>query len=292
MKKLSIIIVSYNNYEQLKECIKSIYSNNDIGEFLEIIISDNSPNDYVINSVRNDFPDVKTIKNDNIGFGAGNNKGYEISEGEFLLFLNPDTILIEPVCQYAINKFDEDNSLAAFGINLVNKKLMKNDSYFLMDENRLIYLILFKLLRKADIYIDNIMYISGADIFIRRNCFEEAGMFDENIFMYYEEPDLIKRIKINCKTNRIAYFKEKKIIHLEGGTESKDMSVLVNKISRNLQTYKYYCKKWNIDFYKNINRLKKYEKIKYIFYKAIHKVEKNKLCMKLIELYNHTLENL
>ena len=290
MKKLSIIIVSYNNYEILKECIQSIYLYNDIGEQLEIIISDNSPDNYVIEFLNKDFPNVKTIKNDNIGFGPGNNRGYEISEGEILLFLNPDTIFIEPICQYAIKKFDEDTELALFGISLVDKNLKKNDSFFLMDENRMLFVILFKLLRFANIYIDNKMYISGANIFVRRKCFEEAGGFDENIFMYYEEPDLIKRIKMNCESKKTRFFREKKMIHLEGGTESKDVSSIVKKISRNLQTFKYYCEKWNMNFEQNVCRLMKYEKLKYVIYKVFNKSIEFQLSSELVNLYQKYLE--
>lgn len=285
MKKVSVIIVSYNNYEILKECLNSIILHNDIGNQLEIIVSDNSPTPFVVEHLNIDFPQIKIIKNNNIGFGAGNNKGFEISEGEFILFLNPDTIIVEPIFKFVIETFEKNEKLALFGVQLIDKKNKKNDSFFLMDDNRLFKKICFKIFEHFDYYIDSKMYISGANIFVRRKCFEEAGKFDENMFMYYEEPDLIKRIKLKCSCNKTAFFKEKKIIHLEGGTEQATSKSMINKISRNLNTYKYYCEKWNIDFEKNIEYLMNYERIKYYIYKVLKNKGKSDFSKELINLY-------
>ena len=289
MKKLSVIIVSYNNYDILKECIESIILFNDIGDQLETIVSDNSPNDYIVNELQRDYPDVKSIYNNNIGFGAGNNKGFEISNGEYLLFLNPDTILIEPIFRFAIDKFDNNEKLSLFGVKLLNKQLKRNDSFFLMDNNSIMANALFKFFYFWDLYIDNKMYISGANIFVRKSDFIKAGFFDENIFMYYEEPDLIKRIKMNSNRGKIAYYKEKKIIHLEGGTEKKDIKTIKTKIERNMVTYKYYCKKWGIDFNKNVNEIIRYQELKRIIYKIFKDKDNIKLIDELILMYKKYL---
>ena len=287
--KVSVIIVSYNNYGMLKECIESILLYNDIGSSLEIIVSDNSPNPSIIENINRDFPTVKTIKNNNIGFGAGNNKGFRASKGEFILFLNPDTILIEPIFKFTIEKFYKNENLALFGVQLVNKNLGKNDSFFLMDDNRLLSILFFKLFKHMSFYIDKRMYISGANIFVRRTCFEKSGKFDEKMFMYYEEPDLIKRIKLVCNCNKTSFFKSKRIIHLEGATEKDSIESYVNKISRNLDTYSYYCRKWNICFEKNVKCLLNYEKIKLFLYKMKRNHNKIELSHQLIELYEQRI---
>ena len=107
MKKLSVIIVSYNGSDILYDCLKSIEKYNDLGEELEVIVSDNSPDTKVVEMVRKNFPTVIAVHNEkNGGFGYGNNRGAEISEGQFLLFLNPDTILIEPIFKYCVEKFE------------------------------------------------------------------------------------------------------------------------------------------------------------------------------------------
>lgn len=119
-----------------------------------------------------------------------------------------------------------------------------------------------KAFSKFDIYIDGKMYIAGADLFVRKSAFEAAGCFDENIFMYYEEPDLIKRIKKLPNNYITSFFPEKKMIHLEGATEKKDAISTVKKVERSLATYRYYCDKWNISFIRNIRQMRKYQVLK------------------------------
>ena len=101
--ELSVIIVSYKNLEIIVDCLNSIYKNNDIGNYLEVIVVDNSPEDNIYNYVADNFENVRIIKNQNKGFGEGNNKGACIARGKYLLFLNPDTILVEPIFGFAIN---------------------------------------------------------------------------------------------------------------------------------------------------------------------------------------------
>ena len=85
---LSVIIVAYRNIALLRDCIDSIYRFNDIGDELEVVVSDNSPDMELYNEIATDYPSVKLVKNDNIGFGAGNNRGYEASSGKYLFFFN------------------------------------------------------------------------------------------------------------------------------------------------------------------------------------------------------------
>ena len=84
---LSVIIVSYLHYDILSECLDSIKKYNDIGDELEVIVSDNSPSSNIINQLKSNYPWVKTCKNQNKGFGAGNNRGIGISTGKYILFL-------------------------------------------------------------------------------------------------------------------------------------------------------------------------------------------------------------
>lgn len=289
MKKLSVIIVSYNHYEMLKECIESLITYNDIGEELEIIISDNSPSNEIVEKINCEYPFIKTIYNNNIGFGPGNNRGYFLSTGEYLLFLNPDTILVEPIFKFAIDCFENNKNLSLFGIKLLNRDGTSNHSFFSMDNYGLIWTILMKFFYKTDIYIDGKMYIAGADLFVRRTVFENVGKFDENIFMYYEEPDLIKRIKKQSINNTTAYFSYKKMIHLEGATENKDIVAQCNKVARSMDTYKYYCKKWDISFVKNIKKMIQYQKFKRMISGLFRKKEEKALSQKYIDLYNSLL---
>lgn len=93
--ELSVIIVAYKNKDILTDCIDSIMENNDDPDKVEIIIVDNSPDYELYDYISSKYPQLLMIKSDNRGFGAGNNTGVKNSRGQYLLFLNPDTILIE-----------------------------------------------------------------------------------------------------------------------------------------------------------------------------------------------------
>lgn len=288
--KLSVIIVSYENCEILRDCIESIKKFNDLKDDAEIIISDNSITNNVYEMVKKDYPDVQIIKNNNIGFGPANNRAVDISSGEYLLFLNPDTILLEPIFQFTVDKFEQQSNLALFGIKLLNVNGTANNSFFAMDNYTLSWTLLMKVFSKFDIYLDGKMYIAGADLFVRKSAFEAAGRFDENIFMYYEEPDLIKRIKNLPNDYITSFFPEKKMIHLEGATENKDAISTVKKVERSLVTYRYYCDKWNISFIKNVRQMRKYQILKKNISDLTRNYGNTRLAKMQIELLNKLIE--
>lgn len=290
LMKLSVIIVSYENCEILRACIESIKKFNDLKDDAEIIISDNSITNNVYEMVKKDYPDVQIIKNNNIGFGPANNRAVDISSGEYLLFLNPDTILIEPIFQFTVDKFEQQSNLALFGIKLLNVNGTANNSFFAMDNYTLSWTLLMKVFSKFDIYLDGKMYIAGADLFVRKSAFEAAGRFDENIFMYYEEPDLIKRIKNLPNDYITSFFPEKKMIHLEGATENKDAISTVKKVERSLVTYRYYCDKWNISFIKNVRQMRKYQILKKNVSDLTRNYGNTRLAKMQIELLNKLIE--
>ena len=171
----------------------------------------------------------------------------------------------------------KDNNLGLFGVKLVDRQLKRNMSFYLMDKYGFICSQIIKVCNRLDLYIDGKMFISGADMFIRKDVFIKIGMFDENIFMYYEEPDLIRRIKlINKKTK---YFKYKKIIHLEGKTsEKKETSII-----RRLKSAHYYSLKNNLNFHKQLNCELRYNYFKLIIYK-IFRSKKAKICLSDIRI--------
>ena len=288
--KLSVIIVSYENCEILRDCIESIKKFNDLKDDAEIIISDNSITNNVYEMVKKNYPDVQIIKNNNIGFGPANNRAVDISSGEYLLFLNPDTILLEPIFQFTVDKFEQQSNLALFGIKLLNVNGTANNSFFAMDNYTLSWTLLMKVFSKFDIYLDGKMYIAGADLFVRKSAFEAAGRFDENIFMYYEEPDLIKRIKNLPNDYITSFFPEKKMIHLEGATENKDAISTVKKVERSLVTYRYYCDKWNISFIKNVRQMRKYQILKKNVSDLTRNYGNTRLAKMQIELLNKLIE--
>jgi GT2 family glycosyltransferase len=237
--QLSVVIVGYKNDQIVVDCINSIYKYNDIGSRLQVILVDNSPTHNVYETIVKKFDLVIGIKNENNGFGGGNNRGAAEASGGYLLFLNPDTVLIEPIFQFALSKFEGDPNLGMFGMKLVNESTKRNMSFYFLEGSGLVSSLIIKICNRLDIYLDGLMYISGANMFIRKADFLLCGEFDENIFMYYEEPDLTRRL--TSLGRNTAYFKQKKIIHLEGGTVS-DSEVALR---RRLDSAVYYNKKYS-----------------------------------------------
>lgn len=243
MNKLSIIIVAFNNLEDIKECIPSIIYYNDIGSELEIIVIDNSASVEIELFLSEMYPNVIYKSNNNNGFGGANNVGAILASGEILLFLNADTILVESVFSYAISKFNYNKRLGVFGVQLVNRNLKHVYSFGLLDKWGLINGLILKFCQKFQIFISQIMFISGANLFVRKDLFFKVGCFDEKIFLYHEESDLIRRCSL--LGFKSSFFSDKIIIHNEGGTIDNES---LKSVELRLQSYAYYCSKYKLDF--------------------------------------------
>ncbi len=241
MINVSVIIVAYNSESVIFDCLSSINKNNDIGERLEVIVVDNSPTASLGESLMTRYGSLyKYIHNPkNGGFGQGNNIGAMASKGEVLLFLNPDTILISGVFRELYSAVEKGAVIGGF--RLVDPVLKDNDTIGLLPEfNWLtvprwmlnLLVIKFKVLTKC-------VFPWGAALFVKKDEFIRAGMFDENIFLCNEEPDLIHRfggVKVEIINTPI--------IHLEGHTTV----VHDYRFREYLKSTKYYFEKHGLNF--------------------------------------------
>jgi GT2 family glycosyltransferase len=217
--KLAIVIVTYSSGNVIFDCLESIYSKNDLDDAIEVIIVDNSPTDGRENKdIKRRFPKTRLIYNNrNAGFGQANNLGARNTSAEFLLFLNPDTIIIEPIFQWAVHQFEKNPKEMLFGIKLINHNKRFAYSFKIYPHY---YISSFplrpvnRILNYLNIAPTAHFYTEGADIFIRRSVFIKVGGFDESFFMYFEEPLLSLKIKNLGFQNH--FYKEKKMVHLEG----------------------------------------------------------------------------
>lgn len=257
MAELSIIIVSYNNMEVLTNCLKSIEKYNDLGDKCEVIVVEQSPADDIYNYLLQNFPKVKTVRAENRGFGAGNNIGASMAGGRYLLFLNPDTVLLEPIGKYAVSKFNNDKKLGLFGVQLLDKDKKKNSSFDCIIPFGFVSKLIYKICFRMNCFLRGCMYIQGADMFIRAELFNDIGRFDEAIFMYCEESDLC--IRVRKKGFRTAFFKDKKIVHLQGACSSENYKTTFKK---QLLSFKYFCSKHGYRFDRIMQKEKKYQIIK------------------------------
>src|SRR5687767_5887044 len=114
MIDLSIIIVSYNTADFLKECLASVYKHGTSGITTEVIVVDNASVDDSVTMVKKEFPKVKLIANDkNLGFSKANNLGIKHATGNYILFLNSDTAVPANTLQEMKRFMDEHPKVGA-----------------------------------------------------------------------------------------------------------------------------------------------------------------------------------
>ncbi len=233
--QLSIVIVSWNVRKDITNCISSLSVNPPVCSF-ETIVVDNASSDGSAQEIREQFPEVTCVANDqNYGFAAANNQGIKLAKGEYLLFLNPDTIVRSGSLDPLVTFMDSNKDVGACGPKLLNedgstqRSVRKFPSYrgALYRFTFLKYFKIFKnsyrswLMRDFDhqsrIDVNQLM---GAALLVRKSIIDEIGGFDENFFMYYEEVDLCYRIKKHGW--RIVFLPQASITHL-GGRSSQQI---------------------------------------------------------------------
>lgn len=228
---VSVIIVNYNTYQYVLDCIKSVITATVELDYEIIVVDNNSPN-RDIEGLINNYPDVKLVLNSlNSGFGSGNNLGVKHSVGRNIFFLNSDTLLQNNAIKILSDYLDNNNEIAVCGGNLYNINLKPATSFsrmqpgFLADVDYFFFNIFSKMVFKKNIffnYTNTIIpikgTISGADYMVKRSVFDSVGGFDEDFFMYYEETELSYRIM--KKGFKIANVPEAKITHFEGASET------------------------------------------------------------------------
>ena len=211
---VSIIVLNYNAGKLLLDCIvslkKSTYEN------VEILIVDNISSDNSHTECKEKFPDVKLIQNkQNLGYCGGNNVGINQANGEFIVILNPDTIVKENWLEELFNAYDE------YGDGLYQPKIISlNEPGVIQSTGNMIHVFGFgfardkgkKLIEKKEI-IEKIGYASGTCLFTTKNVLEKVGLLDEFLFLYHDDLDLgwrAAQIGINSY-----YVPKSKIFHAE-----------------------------------------------------------------------------
>lgn len=199
MKRVSVIIVTYNSEKHIYDCLDSVFKYNDIGDDLEVIIVDNNSKNFqtLKREIKNKYNDkVLLISNErNGGYGQGNNIGIRNSSAPIIMIMNPDVRLNMPIFNKICSEFKEDSNIVMYGMK---QKFSESHNGISIDctsfLNPVVSIPLSKFANKYDWYIQKYMYFSGACFFVRKNSFEEAGLFDEDIFMYSEEDDIHNRL--------------------------------------------------------------------------------------------------
>ena len=262
--QLSVIIVSYNSIELLENCLFSVQKAMQTIDG-EIIIVDNNSNDGSKESLPSKFPGVKFIfNNENLGFAKACNQGSKISSGNYLLFLNPDTILTETCLKDCISFFESHADVGAAGVRMLDEKgnFLKESKRGLPSPSASFYKLfgltaMFPGSKTFGKYYQGhlpedennpVDVLSGAFMMVKREIFEKVNGFDESFFMYGEDIDLSLRITQRGYKNY--YLGKLSVTHLKGGST----------------TYNY---KYVRDFYSAMNLfVKKHYSDKSILYRS------------------------
>ncbi len=235
MKKLSVIIVSYNVKYYLEQCLISLlWATRDIDS--EVIVVDNHSKDGSVEYLRNRFgKSIRIIaSNHNLGFAKANNLGIKQSSSEYVLLINPDTIVVEDTISKVLEFMDKNHNSGAAGVRMI-----KSDGSNAMESRRgtpspmtAFYKIcglcsLFpKSKRFGRYYMSGISWdeeheidiVSGAFCMLRREPLMQVGMLDEDYFMYGEDIDLSYSIQQEGWTN---WYLPYTILHYKGESTQK-----------------------------------------------------------------------
>lgn len=233
--KLSIIIVNYNVRYFLEQALLSVQRAME-GIEAEVWVVDNHSVDDSVAMVRRNFPWVRLIANQhNPGFSIANNQAIRQSTGEYVLLLNPDTVLREDTLQRCLEYMDNHPDVGGLGVRMID-----GSGNFLPESKRGLptpwvaftkatgLSRLFPRSRLFNRYhlgylaedeIHEVDVLAGAFMWLRRSVLEEIGLLDEQFFMYGEDIDLSYRIQKAGYRN--VYFPETSIIHYKGESTKK-----------------------------------------------------------------------
>lgn len=234
--ELSVIIVNYNGLKYLDGCFKSMQVALD-GIAYEIVVVDNKSGDESCNYIKQHYPDVILIESrENLGFGRGNNAAVARAKGKYILLLNNDTVLKDPLLPL-LETLKEDPAIGAAGIKMLdgNNQYLKAAGNFPGPGNLFRLKNMFLLgkefatgnFSKRTYEVD---WLTGSFIMMPKKLYEEIGGFDEDYFMYVEDVDLCK--KIADRNYKRVFFPQYSYIHFVGYNTSKDHLII-----KGMETY-------------------------------------------------------
>jgi N-acetylglucosaminyl-diphospho-decaprenol L-rhamnosyltransferase len=228
---ISAVIVSYNSADYLPDCLRSLRSEG----VDEIVVVDNASSDGSVEVVRAADPAVSVVETGaNLGFGSAANRGVAATAGEYVLILNPDTV-VEPGTAKALSEaLDRDPGLAVVGPRMENLDGTLYPSVRRFPEMAVAFGHAFlglvwptnpatRRYRMLDWDHDrqaaDVDWVGGACMLVRRSAFDLIGGFDEAYFMYVEDVDLCWRL--GQAGWRIGYEPSARVVHALGGSSRR-----------------------------------------------------------------------
>ena len=240
---LSIILVNYHHGHMLDNCLESVYRTIEKIQF-EVILVDNSSKDDGLESILKRYTKIQLINNSkNVGFARANNQGAKIASGDFLLFMNPDTTMIEDAVESMLDYIRSDSSIGILSPKVLNPDQTTQFScrkfptvwsglfnrYSLMTRlfpnNR--YSRDYLMLDYDHNSIRSVDWVSGCCMMLSELTLKKANGFDENYFLFIEDVDLCQVIK--KQGLRVVYFPNAKVFHKISSSNARSTPQMIIK---------------------------------------------------------------
>jgi GT2 family glycosyltransferase len=241
MAVLSVIVVSYNTAALLHDCINSILTTSDI-DSTEIIVVDNASVDDSVAMVRRMFPAVRLlVQNENLGFGAANNVGVAASSTPYVMLLNSDAILLGNTATSLIRYLEENPGVSCVGPRIVLPNGQRQRRAFgnlptvwrIAMQSFCLGLLVPRVAAFEGVDggdrqgpEDEVGWLTGVCMVMRRLDFVTAGGFDPTIFMYCEDIDLCWRLSEGGR--KIVRLDDHRVLHFGGGSSPSTAAQLRN----------------------------------------------------------------
>jgi GT2 family glycosyltransferase len=258
MVDLSIVILSWNVRDLLRQCLESVARNRPLSAdhpplATEIIVVDNASGDGSMEMVRAEFPDVRLIANQaNRGYTGGNNDGIAAATGRYVMILNPDTRVLDGALTAMVAYADAHSDVGVVGPQLLNPggsvqssrrrfpTLMTGlfESTWLQPLAPRNVLRRYYVLDQPDDAIQEVDWLFGACFLVRREVIQQVGALDEDFFMYSEEMDWCRRIR--QAGWKVVYLPQAQVIHYGG--KSSDQVVAQRHIYFQTSKVRYFRK--------------------------------------------------
>jgi N-acetylglucosaminyl-diphospho-decaprenol L-rhamnosyltransferase len=228
---VSVVVVTWNAVTYLERCLESVRG-------YETIVVDNGSTDGTVELVRERFPEVTLIEQENRGMGGGNNAGIRSAHGRYALLLNADAWVVSDAVARLAAFADEHPEAAIVGPRLLNpdgslQRSVRGDPtlWRLATE----YLFLRKLAPRSRLFnafygggfahdeVRTVESLLGAALLVRREAADAVGLFDEDFFMFSEETDWLYRFRQAGWT--VLFFPGAEVVHVGGASHGGQLYV-------------------------------------------------------------------
>jgi GT2 family glycosyltransferase len=232
-RSIAIVIVSYNVRDELDTCLASFVGHT--APFpIVVAVVDNGSSDGTREMLQQKWPSVRLIESgENLGFARANNLGIRATASEFVLLLNPDTIVPPGSIQSLVRALAAEPDAAAAGPRLKDEKGFPELSFgwtigpFGELGQKMIGTVYGWRLRPAVRFVDawsrrpgERQWVSGAALMVRRGDLEAVGLLDERFFMYTEDVDLC--VALRARGRKVLFVPQSEIVHLRGRSANRN----------------------------------------------------------------------